>query len=97
MEQNFHTRKLGEITVLYAVGGFNIKWLSYKINTFVKKVFHALFSKDLVALTTPLTRVTRKHTTSIEHILNDALIEDEVLNGMVKTRTHRVYKKLKAS
>ena len=97
MEQNFYTTKLGEIRLLYAVGGFNINWLSYEINTFVKNVFHALFPKDLVVLITPLTRVTCKHTTSIEHILNDVLTEDEVLNGIVKTRTHRVYKTLKAS
>ena len=69
------------------VGDLNINSFDYDNNALVKKFFNLIFQSEFLPLIQRATRVRRKTTTAIDHIITDAILESTMHSGIIKANT----------
>ena len=69
---------------IFLIGDINLNSLDYETNNCVKN-FNLSFKNSIFPITTRPTRVTRTSTTSIDHILTNAILTSKIHSGILQT------------
>ena len=67
------------------VGDLNINSFDYNNNALVKDIFNLIIQSGFLSLIRRATRITRKTTIVIDHIITDAILESTMHSGVMKT------------
>ena len=87
--ENYFKNVLSKRTItnkeIVLVGDFNINVLGFNENKMVQNFLNLMFRHGLIPTVNKPTRVTRKTTTAIDHIITNSIINAEFKTGIVKT------------
>ena len=70
---------------IFLIGDINLNSLDYETNNCVKNFFNLSFKNSIFPIITRPTRVTRTPTTSIDHILTNAILTSKIRSGILQT------------
>ena len=71
---------------LYLVGDYNISVLDYEDNVKVKNFVNFVFQNSLIPLINQHTKVTRRNTTAVDHILNNTFLNKQIETKIIETK-----------
>lgn len=86
MERIWESNKTSGKTV-FIVGILNIKSSNYDCNNAARKLFRLVFQGGFLPFIRTATGVTKNITNAIDHMITDAIFENKMQSGIIKTNT----------
>ena len=88
MERIWESNKTSGKTV-FIVGILNIKSSNYDCNNAARKLFRLVFQGGFLPFIRTATGVTKNITNAIDHMITDAIFENKMQSGIIKTDLKR--------
>ena len=83
--KEFFSKHLKTNKTIHLAGDFNLNVIDYETVTKVKNFFNLIFEHGLVPVINKPTRVTKKSTTAVDHIITNSFLNNDIKTGIIKT------------